>query len=93
MLARTLKDFFAGFFYGEIKADLKVKMVIAYKGQGNGDVKKIKVEGERDKGKGGNRSPRNCPPMERKVKWNWHEDFVREWNKTYLTKKKETNLK
>jgi RNA recognition motif-containing protein len=26
--------------------------------------------------------------MERKVKWNWHEDFAREWNKTYLTNKK-----
>jgi hypothetical protein len=40
-----------GFFYGEIKADLKVKMVMTYKGQGNGDIKIIKVEGESNKEK------------------------------------------
>ena len=36
-------------------------MVIAfYKGQGNGGVKEIKVEGGRRKRKGGNRPPRSC---------------------------------
>ncbi len=55
MPARTLNDFFAGFFYpptqkttglpvglhGEIKADMEVKTVIAYKGQENGEERLI----------------------------------------------------
>jgi hypothetical protein len=35
MSARTLNDFFAGFLYGEIKANLEIKMLITLqKGQG-----------------------------------------------------------
>jgi hypothetical protein len=41
MPARTLNDFFAGFFYIGIRVRQEVAMVIQYKGQGNGDVKKI----------------------------------------------------
>jgi hypothetical protein len=59
MPARTLNDFFAGFFYAGIRAWQKVCMVITCKGQGNGDVKKIEVEG--DKEKEVTRSPRKCP--------------------------------
>jgi len=48
MPARTLNDFFAGFFYGRIKANPEIKMVITLqKGQGNGDVKKSKLKGKR----------------------------------------------
>jgi hypothetical protein len=50
MPARTLNDFFAGFFYPGIRARHEVGMFITYKGQGNGDVKIIEVEGKRDKG-------------------------------------------
>jgi hypothetical protein len=42
MPARTLNDFFAGFFYVGIKARQEVGMGITYKGQGNGDAKKRK---------------------------------------------------
>ena len=60
MLARTLNDFFAGFFYSQIKADLEIRM--ANTRQSNGrerirressrrktDIKTIKIEGREDK--------------------------------------------
>ena len=54
-------------------------MVVTYKGQGNGDVKKIKVEGDEEK---------EVTVRHEKVPLKWktwnHEDFSREWNKTYL---------
>jgi len=56
-------------------------MVITDKGQGNDDVKTIKVEGASDKEKEVIVCHGIVPP-------NWktwgHEDFSREWNKTYL---------
>ena len=51
MPARTLNDFFAGFFYAGIKTRQEAGMIITCKGQGNGNIKIIKVEGERDKEK------------------------------------------
>jgi len=53
-------------------------MVITYKGQGNGDVKKIKVEGDREKEVTVRHE--NVPP-----KWEtWNDDnFSRDWNKNY----------
>jgi hypothetical protein len=42
MPARTLNDFFAGYFFIGIKADMEGEMVIAsYKRQGKGGVKVI----------------------------------------------------
>ena len=54
-------------------------MVTTYKGQGNGDVKKIKVEGDEEKEVTVRHE--NVP-----LKWKtWNdEDSSREWNKTYL---------
>ena len=46
MPARTLNDFFAGFFYAGIRARQEVGMVMTYKGQGNGGVKKSKFKAE-----------------------------------------------
>src|SRR4030043_437704 len=43
MPARTLNDFFAGFFYAGIRARQEGGIVITYKGQRNGDVKKRKT--------------------------------------------------
>jgi hypothetical protein len=54
-------------------------MVITYKSQGSGDVKKIKVEG--DKEKEVTVRHENVPPKWKT--WNY-ENFSREWNKTYL---------
>ncbi len=47
MPARTLNDFFAGFFLCRHRAGLEVGMIITCKGQANDDVKKIEVEGDK----------------------------------------------
>jgi hypothetical protein len=49
MPARTLNDFFAGFFYADIRARQEFGAVITYKGQGNGGVKKSKLKGVRER--------------------------------------------
>jgi hypothetical protein len=56
-----------------------VGVVTTYKGQGNGDVKKIKVEGDEEKEV---TVRHENVPLKWKT-WN-HEDFSRERNKTYL---------
>ena len=48
MPARTLNDFFAGFFYGQIWVDLEVKRGKPSQ-EGEEKVKEIKVEGEWEK--------------------------------------------
>jgi len=85
MPARTLNDFFAGFFYADIRARQEVGMVIMCKGQGNGGMKKIKVEGGREKEK--EVIVRHEIVSSKRKTWN-DDDFPREWNKTYFTKKR-----
>jgi hypothetical protein len=52
MPARTLNDFFAGFFCGEIKAAFEVKMAITRQSdRRKGDMKRIKIEGKAIKGR------------------------------------------
>jgi hypothetical protein len=50
MPARTLNDFFAGFFYGQIRVNLEVNIAIPLQ-KGQGKVREIKVEGEREREK------------------------------------------
>jgi hypothetical protein len=61
-------------------------MVITCKGQGNGDLKKIKVEGEKEKEK-------EVIVRHEIVSSKWKtlndDDFSRKWNKTYFTKERE----
>jgi hypothetical protein len=60
---------------------MEVKMVIAfYKGQGNGGVKEIKVEGERQKEK--EVIVRHEIVSSKWKTWN-HDNFSRDWNKNY----------
>jgi hypothetical protein len=80
MPARTLNDFFAGFFYAGIRARQEVGMVITYNGQGNADVKKIKVQGEREKEKEVIVHHEIGSPKWRT--WN-HDDFSRDWQENY----------
>ena len=65
--------------------------VILQKSQGNGigDVKIIKVDGKRHKGEEVMVRHGIVPP-EWKT-WN-HEEFSREWSKTFLTNKRGKNL-
>ena len=79
MPARTLNDFLAGFFYGQIGVELEVKMAIPLqKVQGN--VKQIRVEGECEKEKEVTVRHENGP-----LKWKtWnHDNFSRDWQKNY----------
>ena len=66
--------------------------VILQKSQGNGigDVKIIKVEGKRDKEE--EVMVRHGIVPSKWKTWNY-EDFSREWNKTFLTNKREKDLK
>jgi hypothetical protein len=45
MPAKTLNDFFAGFFYGQTRVELEVKIAIPLQ-KGQGKLKQIKVKGE-----------------------------------------------
>jgi hypothetical protein len=64
-----------------MKADMEVKMVIEfYKGQGNGGVKVIKVEGGREKEK--EVIVRHEIVSSKWKTWN-HDNFSRDWNKNY----------
>lgn len=78
MPARTLNDFFAGFFYAGIRARQEVGMVITCKGQWNGDMKKIKVEGGREKEK--EVVIRHEVVSSKWETWN-HDNFLRDRNK------------
>ena len=55
-----------------------------------GDLKKIKVEGEGDEGK--ELIVRHDIALRGWKKWNY-DDFSRDWNKTYFTKKPKIDLK
>ncbi len=60
---------------------MEVKMEIAfYKGQGNGGVKVIKVEGGREKEK--EAIVRHEIVSSKWETWN-HDNFARDWNKNY----------
>jgi hypothetical protein len=65
---------------------MEVKMVIAFdKGQENAGVRVIKVEGGREKEK--EVIVRHEIVSAKRKTWNG-DDFSREWNKTYFTKKR-----
>jgi sporulation protein YlmC with PRC-barrel domain len=94
MPARTLNDFFAGFFYGQNKADLEVNMLITkQKGQRKGDVKEVQVKGESNQEKEVIVHHEPAPRMRGKSTWNWHEEFTLEWNKNFIIKNKKRNPK
>ena len=89
MPARTLNDFFAGFFMGEMKGNLQLEMEFTFRkshGTGLGEVKTIKVEEKRDEEKEVMVRYGIVPPKWKT--WNY-EDFSREWNKTYFTSHRE----
>jgi hypothetical protein len=80
MPARTLTDFFAGFFYRH-ESRLEVKMVIALdKGQTKRGVNVIKVEGGMEKEK--EVIVRREIVSSKWKRWN-HDNFSRDWNKKY----------
>jgi hypothetical protein len=79
MPARTLNDFFAGFFCGPIKANTEAKMIMTHEDQGKGAVKIIKVESQRDKGKEVMVRHEIIPP--KRKTWSYG-NVSREWSRT-----------
>jgi len=97
MPARTLNDFLAGFFYGQIKADLEGRMVNTRQNdrrkgirrqssRRKADIKTIKIEGKGDK----EQEVTVVTGAEKKAGsvWSWQEEFRVAWSETFLTKKK-----
>jgi hypothetical protein len=89
MPARTLNDFFAGFFMARSGSTPKVNMTTRLQ-KGQGKVKEIKVERELVEKK--EVIVRHEISSMKWKRWNY-EDFSRRWNKTYLTQERERILK
>jgi len=98
MPARTLNDFFAGFFYGQRKAGLEVKMAMTGESdrrKGNrrqgtrkrGDIKITRIGGDKEQ------EVTVCHETVSGRKeisiWGWHEEFAIAWSETFITKKEE----
>ena len=60
-------------------------MVATSKGQGKGDVKKIKVEG--DKGQEVTVYSETVPRKKEKSTFSWFEEFTIEWSETFISRK------
>jgi hypothetical protein len=99
MPARTLNDFFAGFFYSQIEADLEVRMANTRqndrrKGIGREssrrktDARTIKIEGKEDEEQEVTVRPETALGKKAGLVWAWHEEFAVEWSETFLTKKR-----
>jgi hypothetical protein len=58
-----------------------------------GDMKRIKIEGESDKGKEVTVGHEAIPQKKASSVWSCHEEFALEWSKTFITKKRKKNLK
>jgi hypothetical protein len=94
MLARTLNDFFAGFFYCQIKADLEIRMAnTRQSSRRKTDIKTIRIEGREDIEQ--EVTVRRETALQKKTGsvWSWHEDFAVEWSETFLTKKRKKHPK
>ena len=99
MPARTLNDFFAGFFYSQIKADLEVRVANTRQNdqrksirkevsRRKTDIKTIKIEGKEDKEQELTVRPETALQKKAGSVWNWHEEFLVEWSESFLTKKR-----
>jgi hypothetical protein len=104
MPARTLNDFFAGFFYSQIKPDLEVRMantrqndrrkgIRRESSRRKTDIKTIKIEGKEDKEQEVTVRPETALQKKAGSVWRWHEEFVVEWSETFLTKKRKKHPK
>ena len=99
MPARTLNDFFAGFFYGQIETGLEAKMentrqndrrkgIRREVSRRKGEITTIEVEGKEDKEQEVTVRHETAPQTKEKSTWSWHEEFTVEWSETLITRKK-----
>jgi hypothetical protein len=97
MPARTLNDFFAGFFYGRTKEDLEVPMAITLQNdrrksnrrqnhRTKGNIETIKIGGRGDKGHEVTVRYETAPQRKEKSTFSWFEEFTTEWSETFISK-------
>jgi hypothetical protein len=97
MPARTLNDFFAGFFYDPTKEDLEFDRAIPVHNdrrksnrrqshRRKGNIKTIKIRGEGDKGQEVTVRYETAPPREEKSTFRWFEELTMEWSETFISK-------
>ena len=100
MPARTLNDFFAGFFYGRTKEDLEADMAISLENENDRrrssrrqshrrktNVEPIRIGGEVDKGQEVTIHGRTALPRKEKSTFSWFEEFTVEWSETFILTK------
>ena len=97
MPARTLNDFFAGFFYGQTEEGLEVDMRITVQNDRRktggrqspsrkDNVRTAKITGDRDNGQ--EVTVRCETVLERKERstFSWLEEFTIEWSETFISR-------
>jgi len=100
MPARTLNDFFAGFFYGRTKEDLGVDMAVSLENdrrksnrrqshRREGNIEPIKIGGEVDREQVTVHYG-IAPQRKEKSTFSWFEEFTMEWSETFTLQKQKT---
>jgi len=98
MPARTLNDFFAGFFYGRTREDLETDMAILLEDdrrrsnrrqnhRRKDNMEPIKIGRDVDKGKEVTVRYGSAPQRKEKSTFSWFEEFTIEWSETFILKK------
>ena len=98
MPARTLNDFFAGFFYGRTKEDLEADMAISPENdrrkdnrrqshRRKGNMEPIKIGGKVDKEQEVTVHCGAGPQRKEKSTFSWFEELTMEWSETLILKK------
>ena len=63
-------------------------VITGRKGRGKGDVKIIRVEGEKDKELEVIVRHETVPRKKERSMWSWQEEFAIEWSESLLTRKR-----
>ena len=97
MPARTLIDFFAGFFYAQTKEGLEVDMRITVQNdlrksnrrqspRRKGNIETTKIVGEGDNGQEVTVRCETALQRKERSTFSWLEEFTIEWSETFLSK-------
>ncbi len=97
MPARTLNDFFAGFFYGHSKEDLEVDMRITVQNdrrkssrrqshRRKANIETTKIGGKGDNGQEVTVRHETTPQRKEKSVFSWFEEFTVEWSETFISR-------
>jgi hypothetical protein len=71
------------------KSLLEIKMAVTRRGdRRKGDIEKITIQGERDKGQEVTVHHEVVTEKKAGSVWSWYEEFAAEWSETYIKRKK-----